>query len=869
LQVSESPQDLLRSIHRQLLHLLDAENMIVTLNPDHTGNSDLLLHTRQGRRLHKITPADEFLISKISKNRLHILIEQNVDAYMRRQGGEAHEQTVTSWLGMPMIVRQQAIGVIAVYAVDNRVFSAADTRRLRIVATTLASALENARLYQQQEARVARLNTLNTVSTLLSSTLSPENVLDTIVTSAAMLAESDAVAVYLLENRQTAEGNGPVLMRSAGLSAKFIDSPPPLLLANQIHSTPEDTTIPEQQLRIVYDVLTDADTTNRAALFADEGIRTLVELPLIINSKLAGAIVLYYHAPRTFNAEMIEFMRTFAGEVVQAIKNAELYARTDEALEQRLIQLSILAAVGQHTNASIDVQTISDVILTFAIDYTEAPHGLILLRNPPTRTAMIAAYHGYSSEQIKRDRLAEHLIDGLQVPGQYLRVREGDELAPAQRIVPSTQSQLVVPILRDRDLLGALIMESDRHGHFDSEAISFITQLLNQAAIAIDNRNLFQTVTQSRDRLQVILDAMSEAVMLVNTQGRVELANPAVALIGMDHMAITQRPVAELIGDQPRATGFASVAELDNIMSGLASKDAIPPEPQRYVIQGEKEQDTVFIERHIVPLRNDNGELAGLLLVFYDQTRQVQLDNTRDEITRMIVHDLRSPLTAIKTSIHLINQLVPEHIEHRSKLDEVTGRNKNAVNKMLHRINSLLDVARIESGEMQLERRPLTILESIQAVFTELQPIADEQQVRLKQQVMTDNLPQVEADSDKIERVLLNLVDNALKYTDSGTEIVVRVHGRGIPPPARVHISVRDHGPGVPEAYRERLFDRFVQVEGRDSVRGGVGLGLTFCRMVVEAHGGTIQVENHPEGGAVFSFTLPVASEITTRNSAR
>ncbi|MEM6528660.1 MAG: ATP-binding protein, partial [Chloroflexota bacterium] len=167
------------------------------------------------------------------------------------------------------------------------------------------------------------------------------------------------------------------------------------------------------------------------------------------------------------------------------------------------------------------------------------------------------------------------------------------------------------------------------------------------------------------------------------------------------------------------------------------------------------------------------------------------------------------------------------------------------------------------------ERRPLTILESIQAVFTELQPIADEQQVRLKQQVMTDNLPQVEADSDKIERVLLNLVDNALKYTDSGTEIVVRVDRQGIPPPARVHISVRDHGPGVPEAYRERLFDRFVQVEGRDSVRGGVGLGLTFCRMVVEAHGGTIQVENHPEGGAVFSFTLPVASEITTRNSAR
>ncbi|MEL7233625.1 MAG: GAF domain-containing protein, partial [Chloroflexota bacterium] len=164
LQVSESPDELMRSVQGQLLHILDTHNMIVTQQPPDYEAPHVLLHIHNNERRRTIETADSFLIERIANTGLPVLIEQDVRAFLAEQGGPPVERPVESWLGMPMIVRGRVIGAIALYAAGNRVFSTSDTRRLRIVASTLANALDNARLYQQQEERVARLNTLNTIS---------------------------------------------------------------------------------------------------------------------------------------------------------------------------------------------------------------------------------------------------------------------------------------------------------------------------------------------------------------------------------------------------------------------------------------------------------------------------------------------------------------------------------------------------------------------------------------------------------------------------------------------------------------------------------------------------------------------------------
>jgi signal transduction histidine kinase len=229
----------------------------------------------------------------------------------------------------------------------------------------------------------------------------------------------------------------------------------------------------------------------------------------------------------------------------------------------------------------------------------------------------------------------------------------------------------------------------------------------------------------------------------------------------------------------------------------------------------------------------------------------------------MVVHDLRSPLTAITTSLHLVSHLFPQDASQHPQVTEIIETSQQAVRKMLHRINSLLDISKMESGELNLEMKTFEIQEPIQSVFRELNILAKERKIRLVEQIDTNNFPIIEADADKIERVMLNLVDNGLKFTKDNTDLVIRVTDQDTAK-GFIRVDVIDQGPGVPIDYRERLFDRFVQMKGQSSIRSGVGLGLTFCKMVVEAHGGNIWIEDNPAGGAIFAFTLPIAKKLDT-----
>jgi signal transduction histidine kinase len=142
----------------------------------------------------------------------------------------------------------------------------------------------------------------------------------------------------------------------------------------------------------------------------------------------------------------------------------------------------------------------------------------------------------------------------------------------------------------------------------------------------------------------------------------------------------------------------------------------------------------------------------------------------------------------------------------------------------------------------------------VENVFADLRPLAQEVEVQLVNTLSPD-APPVSVDADKIERVLMNLVDNALKYTPADGVITVRARTLDS---KHMQVEVIDTGPGIPDDYKQRLFDQFVQIEGRAKVRRGVGLGLTFCRLVIAAHGGRIWIEDNPEGGSVFAFTLPL-----------
>jgi signal transduction histidine kinase len=456
-------------------------------------------------------------------------------------------------------------------------------------------------------------------------------------------------------------------------------------------------------------------------------------------------------------------------------------------------------------------------------------------------------------------------MDGIQ--GQVLKTGESsriDNIAldshyrTVQQLNPSVQSLLVVPIVRGRDVLGVITLESNRLNGFSDEDNHFVSQIANQAVIAIDNARLFDSIMEARDRLQVILNAMEEGIVLIDERDTVALVNPRIDLIGIWQSELLSRTLRELASDAEinfiERAGFASLDEALGLMDGLRQHKIYPP--VNYVVQGE--HGVLHIRRQIIPLKSKDGQIIGALLIFYNKTEEEELAKAREELSRMIIHDLRSPLTAVTTSLKLMNDIVPKDAKYYPLVQMTTDTSRRAIRKLLGRVDSLLDIAKMESGQLSIEREVTELLPLVTNVIQELKPLAQELDIQIDPQIDMA-MPPLDIDGDKVERLMLNLVDNALKYSPQGSKIIIRSH---LPEQdgalsGYIRVDVVDFGPGVPSEYKATLFDRFVQIEGRRKVRRGVGLGLTFCRMVVEAHQGRIWIEDNPEGGSVFSFTLP------------
>jgi signal transduction histidine kinase len=225
----------------------------------------------------------------------------------------------------------------------------------------------------------------------------------------------------------------------------------------------------------------------------------------------------------------------------------------------------------------------------------------------------------------------------------------------------------------------------------------------------------------------------------------------------------------------------------------------------------------------------------------------------RDSLTAMLVHDLRTPLTAIIGPIEMLTT------DLAGQLDEMQAELLTMCSQSAHRllglVNDLLDVSKMESGEMTLDLTATDPAHLVTDRANQLAPLARERGIILSAET-GPGLPTLQTDSDLLIRVLVNLVGNALKFTPAGG--TVTVSAQADTSHSNVTFAVRDTGEGIPRESFERIFEKFGQVEGRQAGRKmSTGLGLTFCRMAVEAHGGRIWIESELGKGSTFSFTIP------------
>ncbi len=237
-----------------------------------------------------------------------------------------------------------------------------------------------------------------------------------------------------------------------------------------------------------------------------------------------------------------------------------------------------------------------------------------------------------------------------------------------------------------------------------------------------------------------------------------------------------------------------------------------------------------------------------------EKARLEELLRLREELADMIVHDLRNPLGVIYSGLELLHRS-PFVEEDGEYVQSVLAAMTRSVTRMRYLVDTLLDIARLEEGVFTFQRKPMPLATLIEEIVEEERPLAERTKITLSAEIAPD-LPSVQADRHIIQRVLTNLMDNALKFTPAGG----RVRVTAMPVESLVRVAIVDTGPGIPEEERVRVFEKFTQVQGNVGRHRGSGLGLTFCKLSIEAHDGSIWVEDGPDGkGSQFIFTLPIS----------
>jgi signal transduction histidine kinase len=254
------------------------------------------------------------------------------------------------------------------------------------------------------------------------------------------------------------------------------------------------------------------------------------------------------------------------------------------------------------------------------------------------------------------------------------------------------------------------------------------------------------------------------------------------------------------------------------------------------------------VERQADQIRQLNHDLER------QNARLTELEQLRNDLVHMIVHDMRAPLTAIIAAMRWIERDAGTGLS--APLAEANRVGRRSAEELLGMVNDLLDVARIEEGHGELERQVASVDELLAAALEQTRYLARDRRLTIESEI-PPALPAVFVDRDKIVRVLVNLVGNAIKFTPSAGLITISARSESA---GWVAVSVSDTGEGIPPEYHQRIFDKFGQVKTRQGGRTmSTGLGLAFCRLAVEAHGGRIGVRSEPGHGATFTFTLPAS----------
>lgn len=359
-----------------------------------------------------------------------------------------------------------------------------------------------------------------------------------------------------------------------------------------------------------------------------------------------------------------------------------------------------------------------------------------------------------------------------------------------------------------------------------------LAEAFNQMASTITDQ--IRNLTTESNQLSVILDTMADGVIVVNSNGQVELMNlSAEWMLESPNREADRIQLAEVVRDH----------EILQLVS----------EARRTRQTRQAELELVHRRRflNVIATPLSEGSDEGVLLTLQDVTRLWQVETTRREFVSNVSHELRSPLAAIRA---MTETLQDGALNDTDTAQDFLTRILNDTQRMTTMVNELLELSRLESGQAPIHLAPVSLESVVAEIESRFDVSPDHERLKLETNV-PDGIPLVMGEADKLNQVLANLVENAVKVTGDGGLISISANATD----RWVEVKVSDNGIGIAREHLPHVFERFYKVD-RSRRDGGTGLGLAIVKHLVQAHGGDIKVESVEGEGSAFSFTLPRAS---------
>jgi signal transduction histidine kinase len=779
----------------------------------------------------------------VTRNRQAALIpDTRLDARWLMQSDPRYH--FYSALSVPILTGPILLGVLTLAHAQLDHFTTQHLRLMQAAADEIARAVRSAELFEEQRRMAERQMTLYSVLRAMSGLHDVNTVARLAVDAIGQFAGWPHAALIM-----PAEGQTQWMVRAA--SGHLTEATG---LTRPLHAGVVGRVFKTGLKQLVPQVEADPDYVTR-----HPETRSELAVPLRHSAEVTGVLAIDSDQVAAFQTDDIILAESLAEAIALALENAGMYSQ----IQRHVTDMSALYAITRTTSRSLALEDVLEQALSSAITLLGFSGGLIALEDaedalPPDGQAgelRLAAVRGLPAglvKRLRRDGLHDTLTDHVHQHRESLVIADSRQDVPPevrqameQLIGLGFQSYAGLALLHQGKSLGAMSLVTREARSSSDYDLALLGTIGQQIAAAVMNARLFQVTLAGHSRSQALINSSRDGIILVGMNGRILILNePALKLLRLpgqtpDWLGRALKDVLPVLRLVAPAALRAAVVEARRLRSGddqpAEGEIEVPPHTVRWI--------SLPVMTGTLP--------QGRLIVLSDVSDERAVEQLREDMTHTMVHDLRNPLGNISGALEMVTDGMLGQVPPGQR--EILEIAQHSAKRMIELVTAILDVSRLESGRMPLEQRAFNLADLIAEALTAQATLARDKQIRLDSHIPSE-LPPAWADEGLIARVLQNLIGNAIKFTPP--DGLVQVAAIWEAPHARLIVQVSDTGAGIPPAIQSRLFQKFVS--GGQAERGS-GLGLAFCKLAVEAHGGRIWVESTPGRGTTFSFSLAVA----------